>query len=50
MSKKRKTQSGTHNKHDHSYQLLFSEPEMVADLLRGYVHERWVAQLAMPST
>ncbi|MFC3852871.1 Rpn family recombination-promoting nuclease/putative transposase [Salinispirillum marinum] len=33
------------NAHDESYKLLFSEPEMVADLLRGYVHEPWVAQL-----
>jgi predicted transposase/invertase (TIGR01784 family) len=31
--------------HDHSYKLLFSHPEMVADLLRGFVHEDWVAQL-----
>lgn len=31
--------------HDHSYKLLFSHPEMVADLLRGFVLEDWVAQL-----
>jgi predicted transposase/invertase (TIGR01784 family) len=31
--------------HDHSYKLLFSHPEMVADLLRGFVHEDWVSQL-----
>ncbi len=28
--------------HDHSYKNLFSHPEMVADLLRGFVHEPWV--------
>ena len=31
--------------HDHSYKLLFSHPEMVADLLRGFVHEDWVKDL-----
>ena len=31
--------------HDHSYKLLFSHPEMVADLLRGFVHEDWVNDL-----
>jgi hypothetical protein len=31
--------------HDHSYKLLFSHPEMVADLLRGFVREDWVEQL-----
>lgn len=31
--------------HDNSYKLLFSHPEMVADLLRGFVPESWVAQL-----
>ena len=31
--------------HDHSYKLLFSHPEMVADLLRGFVHEDWVNHL-----
>ena len=31
--------------HDSSYKHLFSHPEMVADLLRGFVHEEWVAQL-----
>ena len=34
-----------HDPHDHSYKLLFSHPEMVADLLRGYVREPWVEQL-----
>jgi len=28
--------------HDHSYELLFCHPEMVADLLRGFVREDWV--------
>jgi len=28
--------------HDNSYKLLFSHQEMVADLLRGFVHEPWV--------
>jgi predicted transposase/invertase (TIGR01784 family) len=31
--------------HDNGYKLLFSHAEMVADLLRGFVHEPWVAQL-----
>ncbi len=31
--------------HDESYKLLFSFPEMVADLLRGFVHEDWVAHV-----
>lgn len=31
--------------HDHGYKLLFSEPDMVRDLLRGFVHEAWVAEL-----
>jgi len=31
--------------HDHSYKLLFSHPEMVADLLRGFVIEDWVKDL-----
>ncbi len=30
---------------DHSYKLLFSHPEMVADLLRGYVKEEWVQRV-----
>ncbi len=35
--------------HDASYKLLFSHPEMVADLLRGYVDEDWVAALDFSS-
>jgi predicted transposase/invertase (TIGR01784 family) len=35
--------------HDHSYKLLFSHPEMVADLLRGFVREEWVGQLDFAS-
>ena len=31
--------------HDGSYKHIFSHPEMVADLLRGFVHEDWVARL-----
>jgi predicted transposase/invertase (TIGR01784 family) len=35
--------------HDHSYKLLFSHPEMVADLLRGFVREPWVQELDFSS-
>lgn len=35
--------------HDHSYKLLFSHPEMVADLLRGFVHEPWVQDVDFSS-
>ncbi|WP_245619705.1 Rpn family recombination-promoting nuclease/putative transposase [Methylomicrobium agile] len=31
--------------HDHSYKLLFSEPEIIRDLLQGFVHEPWVGEL-----
>jgi hypothetical protein len=31
--------------YDHAYKLLFSHPQMVADLLRGFVQEAWVQQL-----
>ncbi len=31
--------------HDPSYMRLFSHPEMVADLLKGFVREDWVNQL-----
>ncbi len=31
--------------HDPSYKLLFSEPEMIIDLLQGFVHEPWVKEL-----
>lgn len=31
--------------HDPAYKQLFSHPEMVADLLRGYVREEWVQQI-----
>ncbi len=30
--------------HDNSYKLLFSHPEMVIDLLKGFVKETWVEQ------
>ncbi len=28
--------------HDNSYKLLFTHPEMVTDLLKGFVHEPWL--------
>ena len=31
--------------HDQSYKRLFSHPQMVEDLLCGFVHEEWVNQL-----
>ena len=31
--------------HDLSYKLLFSEPEIIIDLLQGFVHEPWVKEL-----
>jgi hypothetical protein len=31
--------------HDSSYKLLFSEPEIIIDLLQGFVHEPWVKEL-----
>lgn len=31
--------------HDPAYKQLFSHPDMVADLVRGYVEEDWVAEL-----
>ena len=31
--------------HDSAYRLLFSHPEMVADLLQGFVKEPWVQEL-----
>jgi len=31
--------------YDHSYKNLFSHPEMVSDLLRGFVREDWVAEV-----
>jgi hypothetical protein len=31
--------------HDNGYKLLFSHAEMVADLIRGFVHEDWVKNL-----
>ena len=33
------------SQHDNSYKLLFSHPEMVRDLIAGFVHEPWVAEL-----
>jgi len=34
-----------HKAHDYSYKLLFSNPEIVEDLLRGFVKEPWVDEL-----
>jgi len=31
--------------HDHSYRYLFSHPELIRDLLQGFIHEPWVAEL-----
>jgi predicted transposase/invertase (TIGR01784 family) len=31
--------------HDGSYKNIFSHPEIIADLLSGFVHEDWVAQI-----
>src|SRR5690606_20216881 len=31
--------------HDHAYKLLFSHPEMVRDLLEGFVKEEWLSEL-----
>jgi predicted transposase YdaD len=31
--------------HDGSYRLLFSHQRMIGDLLRGFVHEDWIAEL-----
>lgn len=31
--------------HDNSYKLLFSHADLVADLIRGFIHEPWVAEL-----
>jgi hypothetical protein len=31
--------------HDHGYQRLFSHPEMIRDLLVGFVREPWIADL-----
>ncbi len=33
--------------YDHGYKLLFSHPEMVKDLLLGFVREDWISQLDM---
>ena len=32
------------SEHDHSYKLLFSHPQMVRDLLEGFVHGDWLSQ------
>ena len=38
-----------HEKHDTSYRLIFSYPQMVEDLLRNFVAEPWVDHLNFPS-
>ena len=35
----------THNEHDASYKNLFSHPQMVQDLIQGFVHEPWVQDI-----
>ena len=35
--------------HDHSYKVLFSHPQMVRDLLKGFVREGWLAQVDFDS-
>lgn len=35
--------------HDNGYKLLFSHADMVADLIRGFVHEEWVQGLDFSS-
>ena len=37
------------NTHDPSYKLLFSHPQMVRDLLLGFIDEPWVAELDLDS-
>ena len=32
-------------KHDRSYRLIFSQPRMIEDLLRGFVREPWIEKL-----
>lgn len=41
--------SSGHQPQDHSYRLLFSHPDMIADLLRGYVQQPWVDHLDFAS-
>ncbi len=35
--------------HDRGYRLLFQHPEMIEDLLKGFVHESWVQDLDFSS-
>ena len=32
-------------RHEAEYHLLFSQPRMVRDLLRGFLHEEWIGWL-----
>ncbi|MBF0303721.1 MAG: Rpn family recombination-promoting nuclease/putative transposase, partial [Desulfamplus sp.] len=34
-----------HHSHDTGYKLLFSHPELVKDLLTGFVKEDWVKEM-----
>jgi hypothetical protein len=43
--RKPKTRQNLAQPHDSGYKLLFSHPEMVTDLLTGFVHEDWVKEL-----
>src|SRR6185295_15499613 len=42
---RRKNNMPTDGKHDTGYRLLFSQPEMVRDLIRGYLAEEWIRWL-----
>src|SRR6185503_17132957 len=44
-SRHKRQESGPVADHDNGYKMLFSHPEMVADLLRGFVREDWVKEL-----
>lgn len=41
--------TGMEQKHDRAYHRLFSEPALVEDLVRHFVHEPWVEQLDFSS-
>jgi len=36
---------GTMPPHDNAYKNLFTHPQVVQDLLRGFVHEDWVQEI-----
>ncbi len=33
--------------YDHSYKQLFSHPELIRDLLKGFIREQWTEELDM---